>query len=104
MIRKHRDDVKVLRTVPAEGGWRAVYAVRGEDGRAKIEEEPISLFAFCEDEEGTSFVSGVRESGELCAMREDFVGHFPAKAKRHKIRDAAEAFVRAKEQEKGNLI
>lgn len=97
-------DMKILRKTPAKGGWRAVYAVRGEDGRAKIEEERISLFALCEDEEGKRFVSGVRGNGELCATRDDFVGHFSIKQGRHKIRDAAEGFVRAKEQEKGNPL
>jgi hypothetical protein len=37
-------------------------------------------------------------------MRDDFVGHFSGKTRRHKIRDAAESFVRAREQEKGNQI
>jgi hypothetical protein len=97
-------DVKVLRTTPAKGGWLAVYAVRGENGRARIEEERISEFALLEDGEGNRFVSGVREDGELCAMRDDFVGHFSVKKGRHKIREAAERFVRAKEQEKGNMI
>lgn len=97
-------DVRILRTTPAKGGWRAVYAVRGENGRAKVEEEPISLFALCEDADGKRFVSGLRENGELCAARDDFVGHFSVKQGRHKIRDAAEGFVRLKEQEKGNPI
>jgi hypothetical protein len=97
-------DVRILRTTPAKGGWRAVYAVRGEDGRAKIEEERISLFALCEDAEGKRFVSGLRENGDLCAARDDFVGHFSVKQGRHKIRDAAEGFVRLKEQEKGNPL
>ena len=97
-------DIRILRTTPAEG-WRAVYAVRGEDGRAKIEEERISLFALCEDRDGNRFVSGVREGdGTLCVMRDDFVGHFSVKEGRHKIRDEAERFVRAKELEKGNPI
>ena len=96
--------VKILRTTPANGGWWAVYAVRGENGRAKIEEERIGLFALCENGEGERFVSGVQENGELCVMRDDFVGHFSVKEGRHKIREAAERFVRAKEQEKGNLI
>jgi hypothetical protein len=96
--------MKILCTSPAKGGWRAVYAVRGEDGRAKIEEERIGLFALCEDEEGKRFVSGVRGNGELCATRNDFVGHFSIKQGWHKIRDAAEGFVRAKEQEKGNPL
>lgn len=97
--------VKILRTTPAKGGWWAVYAVRGENNsRAEIEKERISSFALCEDEEGNRFVSGVREDGELCTTREDFVGHFSMKEGRHKIREAAERFVRAKEQEKGNLI
>lgn len=97
-------EVKVLRTIPARGSWRAVYAVRGESGRARIEEEPISEFALCEDEEGNRFVSGVRENGELCTTHDDFVGHFSSKQGRHKIREAAERFVRTKDQEKGNVI
>jgi hypothetical protein len=104
MVREPRH-TKILRTTRANGGWWAVYAVRGENNsRAKIEKERISSFALCEDEEGNRFVSGVQEDGELCAMREDFVGHFSVKKGRHKIREAAERFVRAKEQEKGNLI
>ncbi len=95
---------KVLGITPAKGGWRAIYAVRGENGRAIIEEERISEFALCEDEEGDRFVSGIREDGELCVARDDFVGHFSVKQSRHKIRDAAERFVRAKEQEKGNPL
>jgi hypothetical protein len=46
----------------------------------------------------------VREDGELCAMREDLVGHFSAKEGRHKVRDEAERFVRIREQEKGRPI
>jgi len=84
--------------------WRAVYATRGEDGRAKIEEERIDEFAVYEDEAGNHSVSGIRENGELSVMRDDFVGHFSGKTRRHKIRDAAEGFVRAREQEKGNQI
>jgi hypothetical protein len=37
-------------------------------------------------------------------MRDDFVGHFSGKTRRHTIRDAAEGFVRAKEMEKGNPL
>ena len=101
---ERRNGVRVLRTSPAKGTWRAVYATRGEDGRAKIEEERISEFAVCEDEEGNRFVSGVRENGELSVAREDFVGHFSGKTQRYKIRDAAEGFVRAREMEKGNPL
>ncbi len=36
--------------------------------------------------------------------RDDFVGHFSGKTRRHKIQDAAESFVRAQELEKGNMI
>ncbi len=103
-MRERQSGVRVLRTTPARGGWRAVYATRGEDGRAKTEEERIEKFAVCEDEEGNRFVSGVRENGELCAMRDDFVGHFSVKTRRHRIQDAAESFVRAQEMEKGNMI
>jgi hypothetical protein len=84
--------------------WRAVYATRGEDGRAKIEEERIDQFAVYEDEAGKRSVSGIRENGELSVMRDDFVGHFSGKTRRHTIRDAAEGFVRAKEMEKGNPL
>lgn len=101
---ERRNGIRILRTTPAQGVWRAVYATRGEDGRAKIEEERIDEFAVYEDEEGNRSVSGIRENGELSVMRDDFVGHFSGKARRHKIRDAAEAFVRAREQEKGNQI
>ncbi len=104
MASKRPQEVKVLRTEPAKRPWRAVYAVRGENGRAKIEEERIYTFALCEDGEGNRFVSGVRGNGELCVMRDDFVGHFSVKQGRHKIRDAAEGFVRSKEQEKGNPL
>ena len=103
-MRETYKNVEVLRKTPARGSWRAAYAVRGENGRAKIEEERISMFALCEDEGGRRFVSGVREDGELCVMREDFVGHFSAKEGRHKVRDEAERFVRTREQEKGRPI
>ena len=96
--------MRILHTTPANG-WLAVYAVRGEEGgRAKIEQERISSFALCEDEEGNRFVSGLRENNELCVMRDDFVGHFSAKKGRHKIREAADQFVRAKAQERGEMI
>ena len=101
---ERQSGVRILRTTPAQGVWRAVYATRGEDGRAKIEEERIGEFAVYEDEEGNRYVSGIRENGELSAMRDDFVGHYSGKTLRHKIRDAAESFVRAREQEKGNQI
>lgn len=91
-------DVRILRTSPAKG-WKAVYAVRGEDGRTKLEEERISIFAFCEDEEGNRFISGLREGNELCAMRDDFVGHFSVKTPRYKIQEAVGRFARAREQE-----
>jgi len=98
-----REKVRILRTTTANG-WLAIYAVRGEEGgRAKIEQDRISLFALCEDEEGDRFVSGIREDNELCVMRNDFVGHFSVK-NRHKIREAAEKFVRAKAQERGEII
>ena len=98
-----RENVRILRTAPANG-WLAVYAVRGEEGgRAKIEQECISSFALCEDEEGERFVSGIREDNELCVMRDDFVGHFSVK-NRHKIREAADKFVRARAQERGEMI
>ena len=98
-----REKVRILRTTPASG-WLAVYAVRGEEGgRAKVEQEGVSVFALCEDEEGDRFVSGIREDNELCVMREDFVGHFSVK-NRHRIREAAEKFVRARAQERGEII
>jgi hypothetical protein len=103
-VSERQSGVRILRTTPAQGVWRAVYATRGEDGRAKIEEERIGEFAVYEDEEGNRSVSGIRENGELSAMRDDFVGHFSGKTRRHKIREAAESFVRAREQEKGNQI
>ena len=93
MVKEPRD-VKILRTTPASG-WKAVYSVRGEDGRAKLEEESVSVFAVCEDEEGNRFVSGMGEDGELCAMRDDFVGHFSVKQPRYKIQEAAGRFARA---------
>ncbi len=96
-------DIRILRTTPAKG-WKAVYAVRAENGGAKIEEERISVFALCEDEEGNRFVSGVRQDDGLCVLRDDFVGHFSVKEGRRKIREAAERFVRAKAQERGELI
>jgi hypothetical protein len=37
-------------------------------------------------------------------MRDDFVGHFSGKTRRHKIRDTAEGFVRAQEMEKRNPL
>ena len=98
-----RENVWILRKTPASG-WLAVYAVRGEEGsRAKVEQERISSFALCEDEEGNHFVSGVREGNELCVTRDDFVGHFSVKD-RHKIREEAERFVRARSQEAGEII
>ena len=101
---ERQSGVRILRTTPAKGVWRAVYATRGEDGRAKIEEERIDQFAVYEDEAGNRSVSGIRENGELCVLRDDFVGHFSGKTRRHTIRDAAEGFVRAKEMEKGNPL
>ena len=80
-------DVKILRETPTKG-WRAVYAVPRKGGGAKLEEERISVFALCEDEEGRRFVSGITENGELCTMRDDFVGLFSVKVPRHKIREA----------------
>jgi hypothetical protein len=98
-----RENVRILRTIPANG-WLAVYAVRvDEGGRAKIEQERLSSFALCEDEEGDRFVSGIREDNELCVMRDDFVGHFSVK-NRHRIREAAEKFLRARAQERGEMI
>lgn len=91
-------EVRVLRTTPAKG-WRAVYAVRDEHGGARLEEEPIGVFALCEDEQGRRFVSGVGENGELYAMREGFVGHFSVKEPRYKIQEAAGRFARANEQQ-----
>jgi hypothetical protein len=102
LVREPRD-IKILRSTPAKG-WKAVYAVRGENGRAKIEEERISVFALCEDDEGTRFVSGVCQGDGLCVMRDDFVGHFSVKQSRRKIREAAERFVRTKAQERGEQI
>ena len=101
---ERQSGVRILRTTPAQGVWRAVYATRGEDGRAKIEEERIDQFAVYEDEAGNRSVSGIRENGELSVMRDDFVGHFSGKTRRHTIRDAAEGFVRAKEMDKGNPL
>ena len=101
---ERQSGIRILRTTPAQGVWRAVYATRGEGARAKIEEERIGEFAVCEDAEGNRFVSGVRDNGELSVMREDFVGHFSGKTRRHKIQDAAEGFVRAQEMEKGNPL
>lgn len=97
-----REGVRVLRTTPANGWW-AAYAVRREGEGPKIEQERISSFALCEDGKGDRFVSGVREGGELCVMRDDFVGHFSSK-NRWKIRAAAERFVRAGAQERGEII
>jgi hypothetical protein len=97
-----RERVRVLRITPAKGWW-AAYAVRGEDGEIKIQQERIGSFALCEDEEGNRFVSGVGEGDELCVMREDFVGHFSTK-NRWRIRDAALRFIRARAQEKGEMI
>jgi hypothetical protein len=104
MVSERQNGIRILRTTPAQGVWRAVYATRGEDGRAKIEEERIDEFAVYEDEQGNRSVSGIRENGELSVLRDDFVGHFSGKIRRHKIRDAAEGFVRAREQVKGNQI
>ena len=101
---ERQSGVRILRTTPAQGVWRAVYATRGEDGRANIEEERINQFAVYEDEAGNRSVSGIRENGELSVLRDDFVGHFSGKTRRHTIRDAAEGFVRAKEMEKGNPL
>ena len=95
---KEPHGVKILRTTPAKG-WKAVYAVRQEDGGAKLEEERVSVFAVCEDEQGRRFVSGIGQDGTLCAMRDDFVGHFSVKEPRYKIQEAAGRFARAREQE-----
>jgi hypothetical protein len=95
---KEPHGVKILRTTPAKG-WKAVYAVRQEDGGAKLEEERVSVFAVCEDEQGRRFVSGIGQDGKLCAMRDDFVGHFSVKEPRYKIQEAAGRFARAREQE-----
>ena len=103
-MNERQSGVKILRITPAQGVWRAVYATRREDGRAKIEEERIDEFAVYEDKEGNRSVSGIRGNGELSVMRDDFVGHFSGKTHRHKIRDAAEGFVRAQEMEKGNPL
>lgn len=92
------NEVKVLSESPAKGGWRAVYAVREEGGRRRLEEERVSVFALCEDRKGDRFVSGVGEGGELCATREDFVGHFSVKEPRYKIQEAVGRFARAREQ------
>ncbi len=97
MVKEPRN-VKILRTTPATG-WKAAYAVRGEDGRAKLEEERVSVFAVCEDEEGNRFVSGIDGDGELCVMRDDFVGHYSVKVPRYKIQEAAGRFVRAREEQ-----
>jgi hypothetical protein len=90
--------VRILRTTPANG-WKAVYAIRREDGGAQLEEERLSAFALCEDEEGNRFVSGLGETDEIVALREDFVGHFSVKEPRYKILEAFGRFARAKEQE-----
>ena len=97
-----REGVRVVRTTPANGWW-AAYAARREGDEPKIEQERISSFALCEDEKGNRFVSGVREGGELCVMRDDFVGYFSSK-NRWKIRAAAERFVRAGALERGEII
>lgn len=93
-------NVRILRTTPAVG-WKAVYAVRMEDDRTKLEEERLSAFAFCEDEEGNRFVSGLGEGNELVVLRDDFVGHFSVKEPRYKIQEAVGRFARAREQEEG---
>jgi len=98
MMAKEPRDVRILRTSPATG-WKAAYAVREEDGRAKLEEERISVFALCEDAEGNRFVSGVGEDGGLCVMRDDFVGHYSVKVPRYKIQEAAGRFARAREEQ-----
>jgi hypothetical protein len=100
---KESRNIKILRTTPAEG-WLAVYAVPAEDGRAKIERERISTFAVCEDEEGNRFVSGIGEDGELCVLRDDFVGHFSVKESPIKIREEAMRFVRTKKHKRGEQL
>ena len=100
---KEPRDVKVLRTTPTKG-WLAVYAVPGEKGRAKIEKERINTFAVCEDEEGNRFVSGISGDGELCVMRDDFVGHFSVKERPIKIREKAMSFVRTGKQKRGEQL
>lgn len=97
-MREHHDDVKILQSTPTKG-WRAVYAVRGEDRRTRLEEERITAFALCEDKEGNRFVSGVGEGDRLCVMHDDFVGHFSVKEPWHKVKEAFGRFARAKEQE-----
>ena len=78
---KEPHGVKILWTTPAKG-WKAVYAVRQEDGGAKLEEERISVFAICEDEQGRRFVSGIGQDGELCARRDNFGGDVSVKEPR----------------------
>lgn len=89
---------EILRTTLVKG-WRAVYAALGEDGGTELEEERVSAFALCEDEQGNRFVSAVGEDGRLCATRDDFVGHFSVKVPRYKIQEAVGRFARAREQE-----
>ena len=89
--------VKVLRLSHAKG-WKAIYAIREEGGRTRLDEERISAFALCEDQEGNRFVSGLGEGDELVAQRHDFVGHFSVKEPRYKIQEAVGRFARAKEQ------
>ncbi len=95
---KETSNVRILRTTPATG-WKAVYAVRDEDGGSKLEEERVSAFVVCEDEQGRRFVSGIGGDGELCAMRDDFVGHFSVKQPRYKIQEATGRFARAREEQ-----
>ena len=99
---EEHDGVKILRKNPTKT-WRAVYAVREEGGGTRLEEERINVFALCEDGEGNRFVSGLRENGELCAMRDDFVGYFSLKDPLHKVREAFGRFSRAREQEESYL-
>jgi hypothetical protein len=86
-MKRDSNDVKILRKTPVKG-WRAVYAVPREGGGAKFEQERISVFALCEDEQGHRFVSGIGQDGELCALRDDFVGHFSLKDPWRKVQDA----------------
>lgn len=95
---EEQDGVKILRKNPTKA-WRAAYAVREESGRTRLEEERINVFALCEDEEGNRFVSGLRENGELCVLRDDFVGYFSLKTPLHKVREAFGRFSRAKEEQ-----
>jgi len=66
------EDKKILQIIPA-GGWRAVYAVRQEDGTYKQEASPLVCWALIKHPEHGVIVEGM-ESGDWVDFCEDTCG------------------------------